>query len=294
MKRSLLLGFLLLLFSISPLLAAPTKAKERFLSHEREYLVEMYEAKGFYKCFFRFLFHYRRLKKRPSAIAKNIHKANSETGRDYADFTNSYSMWRAKKFQRKWRTTLARAAKKFDVEEEVIVSILLIETGLGSVMGKYPVIAVFSSIIVEHEQNKGIYAQLDQMDAKAAYPFKRLAKKAKWAEVELEALLVIADRFKQSPYRYKGSYAGAFGLPQFLPSSYLKWGFDADSNGTVNLFLEPDAIYSTAHYLKSHGWKRGIRRKSNQEVIYQYNHSRPYVKAILKVARMLEKKKPKA
>jgi membrane-bound lytic murein transglycosylase B len=118
--------------------------------------------------------------------------------------------------------------------------------------------------------------------------FERLSVKAEWAKQELAALLKIILQTKQNPIRFLGSFAGAFGIPQFLPTSYIKWGYDSDNNGTVNLFLVPDAIYSTANYLKAHGWKKGLYLESNKEVIYTYNNSDIYVETVLNIAKKIK------
>ncbi|MDX2470775.1 MAG: lytic murein transglycosylase [SAR324 cluster bacterium] len=281
-----LITFLILAFLVTPAFAGEEKARS-FYSQEKSHLVDVFESQGFDKNELITIFYDSRLKKRPVATKKNLH--TKETGRDYKDFSSPYSIWMAKKFQKKWRTTLDKASKKFDVDKEAIVAIILVETGFGNVMGKYPVISVFSSIIVEHKNRQEQYKIIDSLSEEEQYHLSRLAKKAAWAEVELNALLTMAKQGNISPYKFKGSYAGAFGLPQFLPSSYLKWGYDSDKNGSVNLFLVPDALYSTANYLKKHGWEKGIHKRANHEAVYAYNHSRPYVSAVLKVAKILKR-----
>ena len=281
-----LIVWAVLAFFVTPLFGAENGPRS-FYTSEKSHLVNMFEAQGFDKNELITIFYDKRLKKRPTVTNKNLH--TKETGRDYKDFSSPYSIWMAKKFQKKWRTTLNKASKKFGVDKEAIVAIILVETGFGNVMGKYPVISVFSSILVEHNNQKDQYYDLESLSEAEQYHLKRLAKKAAWAEVEMNALLTMAERASVSPYKFKGSYAGAFGLPQFLPSSYLKWGYDSDKNGSVNLFLVPDALYSTANYLKKHGWKKGIHKKENHEAVYAYNHSRPYVSAVLKVAKILKR-----
>ncbi|MBU2511769.1 lytic murein transglycosylase [bacterium] len=253
---------------------------------DRQFLVAMFEEKGFDQDLLKSVFYDKRLKKLPIIVSRNVH--NKENRRNYEDFHSSYSLKIAHRFSRKWKSVLTRASQEFDVDEEVLVSILLVETGLGNILGRYPVISVFSSIIVEKEQkhleamNKIALSEDDQ------YVLKRLSRKAEWAEVELTALLTMVQDRGMSPFQLKGSFAGAFGIPQFLPSSYLKWGYDSDQNGSVNLFLFPDAIYSTANYLKAHGWKKGLYLESNKDVIYKYNNSEIYVETVLNVAKKIK------
>ena len=232
-----------------------------------------------------------RLKRLNVIPQRNVH--NGESKRDYQDFQSPYSIHLAKKFQRKWRTTLKRASKQFDVPSEALVAIILVETGFGNVMGRYPVIGVFSSIVIERVEQAARYPIDPNASEEDRYYLTKLDRKAKWATVELAALLKLSQDNKRSPYKYKGSYAGAFGLPQFLPSSYLKWGYDSDANGTVNLYWVPDALYSTANYLKEHGWQGHIGSKASQEAVFGYNHSTPYVEAVLAIAKRLQKGKKK-
>jgi len=263
-------------------------APQGFTKSEQSYLVNLF-AGQYPEAELRKIFSDKRLARKAKVVKQNIH--TKETHRDYTGFTNSYSMHLAKKFSRKWRTTLDKAANRYDVDPEAVVAILLVETGFGNVMGKHPVIGVFSSILVERAEQANRYPVKPTASKEDAYFLNRLDKKAEWAKGELAALLAMAKQNGKSPYYYRGSYAGAFGLPQFLPSSYMKWGVDSDKNGTVNLFWFPDAIHSTANYLKKHGWERGLYKKANHEAVFAYNHSTPYVDTVLTIAKRLKHKK---
>jgi len=260
---------------------------EGFTTNERLFLIQNYLNRGFNDEFLEEIFYDQRLKKFPSAIRKNVN--NQVSTRAYEDFTKSHAVKTAHRFSRRWRTLLSKASKKFNVDKEVLVAIFLIETSLGSYLGDYPVISVFSSILVSNyaENLKG--TKDGTLSPEEEYLRERLEKKAAWADKELEALLKITLKTKQNPFGLKGSYAGAFGIPQFLPSSYMKWGFDSDKNGSVNIFLVPDAIYSTANYLNAHGWEKGLHLKSNEKVIWKYNNSNLYVNTVLSVAKKIRK-----
>ncbi|MCP4721788.1 MAG: transglycosylase SLT domain-containing protein, partial [Desulfobacteraceae bacterium] len=86
----------------------------------------------------------------------------------------------------------------------------------------------------------------------------------------------------------KGSYAGAMGIPQFMPSNALTLAKDGNNDGRVDLFNHADAISSVANYLKHHGWKPGIPRQRQHEVLFRYNHSNYYVDTLLKVSDKLK------
>ena len=266
------------------------EASGKFSWNERKQLVQLFENSDEDKAAIRSIFFDPRLKKMPVVVKRNVN--NKEVKRNYDGFLTPYSIRLANRFARKWRTMLERASQKFEVDREVLVAVLLVETGFGNILGRYPVISVYSSIIVENiRQQQCMLKKLSGcLDLNSR---KRLYKKAKWADEELRAIVKIAQTAKQSVFQLKGSYAGAFGIPQFLPSSYLKWGYDSDKNGSVNLFLFPDAIYSTANYLKAHGWRKGLQSPENRNVIWEYNHSQIYVDTIFKVAQKIRLQPPK-
>ena len=297
-NRKLGLGFLVVfvLAFLAPLrgmseVAPAVPLEKAFSAQEQDRLISMFEAQ-FDRQYLTQVFGDPRLERIESLIKKNL--LTQETHRDYADFMNPYSMHLAKRFQKRWEATLEQASRQFEVDSEVLVAILLVETGFGNVMGRYPVIGVFASLLVEFDNNQGAYPIAPGTDPEQVYYLERLAKKAEWAKSELTALLTLSAANGESPYHYKGSYAGAFGLPQFLPSSYLKWGFDGDQNGEINLSHFGDAIFSTANYLQSHGWKRGLTHKDNEEAVWAYNNSRPYVHTVLNIAKTLHDKAAKS
>jgi len=262
------------------------QAAERFSRYEREYLAGLFRGIEDDSAAAVRVFFDARLKKLPVVVNQNV--TNQECQRNYDEFLSPYSMKIATRFARKWRTMLDRAGQRFDVDREVLVAVLLVETGFGNVLGHHPVVSVYSSIVVE-EMNQQKCVQNQSDGCLDAYSRARLRDKAAWAENELKALFKIAQQSGYSMFELKGSYAGAFGIPQFLPSSYLKWGYDSDQSGSVNLFLIPDAIFSTANYLKSHGWQKGLHHPANRDVIWEYNHSRIYVDTIMKIAQRLRK-----
>ena len=73
-----------------------------------------------------------------------------------------------------------------------------------------------------------------------------------------------------------------------MPSNIIAYGKDGDNDGTIDLLQPADSIASIANYLKRHGWKPGISRKNAEKVIYRYNHSKYYVKTVLKIASLLK------
>lgn len=151
----------------------------------------------------------------------------------------------------------------FDVDKEIILGILRVETNFGAHTGGYTIFnSLLSMTLIEN-------------------------RRSSWAESELIELLCICKEQDRDPLSIKGSWAGAFGISQFVPTSYAKFAIDGNNDGTIDLFNFHDAIASIANYLKSHGYEKN-RPISNKEAVYAYNHCDNYVKAIFAYAKALE------
>ena len=120
-----------------------------------------------------------------------------------------------------------------------------------------------------------------------------LVKRAKYLEdvflPEIPALLEIGKRNSIDPLNVKGSVAGAFGMPQFLPSAFLRFGVDGDRNGYVSLFNDVDAIWSTGNYLASYGYRADLPLEQRRGIIWKYNKSDAYIDTVLSVASEIRK-----
>lgn len=128
---------------------------------------------------------------------------------------------------------LARAEQKYGVPPEIIIAILGVETRFGRLAGSFRVVDALSTIAF-------------------GYP-----RRADYFKGELRDFLRLAQEEGGSPLLYKGSYAGAMGWPQFMPSSFRKWAVDFDGDGHRDIWNNSaDAIGSIANYLKEHGWQR--------------------------------------
>ncbi|HUY04604.1 MAG TPA: lytic murein transglycosylase B [Rhodocyclaceae bacterium] len=143
-------------------------------------------------------------------------------------------------FWNEYKTQLAAARARFGVPEEIIVAIIGIESIYGRNFGHFNTFAALSTLAFDYPA--------DQADANARSALFR---------DELEQLLLLARETHHDPLAYTGSYAGALGLPQFLPSSVRRYAVDADHNGRIDLAASPtDAIASIANFLSRHGWQR--------------------------------------
>ena len=138
--------------------------------------------------------------------------------------------------------TLERAERETGVPASVIVGILGVETIYGKHMGKYRVLDALATLAFDFP------ASHPKAPARAAYFLQ-----------ELESFLVWCQATGRDPLTVRGSYAGAMGMAQFMPSSWQKYAVDFDADGRIDLFdNSKDAIGSIANYLAAFGWKAGM------------------------------------
>ncbi|WP_342621165.1 lytic murein transglycosylase B [Rhodoferax sp. GW822-FHT02A01] len=138
--------------------------------------------------------------------------------------------------------TLQRAEEQTGVPASIIVGILGVETIYGQHTGNFRVIDALCTLA---------------FDFPAAHP-KAEARTAFFLS-ELEEYLALTARTHTDPLALRGSYAGAMGWPQFMPSSWVKYAIDFDGDGRVDLFnSQADVIGSVANYFKAFNWQRGM------------------------------------
>ena len=138
--------------------------------------------------------------------------------------------------------TLKRAQAETGVPVEIIVGIIGVETIYGQQTGNLRVLDALATLA---------------FDFPTSHP--RSVERSAYFKGELEQFLSLTQRTGRDPLTVKGSYAGAMGLPQFMPSSWVKYAIDFDGDGVVDLFGSPaDAIGSVANYFQAFGWQSGL------------------------------------
>jgi peptidoglycan lytic transglycosylase B len=136
-------------------------------------------------------------------------------------------------FWRKYRHTLERAERRYGVRPEYVVAIIGVETFYGRNTGNWRVVDALTTLAFD-------------------YP-----PRASFFRSELEHYLLFARAAGIDVFSVRGSYAGAMGLPQFMPSSARAYAVDFDGNGHIDLLKSrADAIGSVGNFLKQHGWQR--------------------------------------
>jgi membrane-bound lytic murein transglycosylase B len=144
------------------------------------------------------------------------------------------------KFWRANQATLQRAAEQFGVPPEVIVGIIGVETIYGKYMGNFRALDALTTLTFDYPNTPN-----------------RTERMATFRK-NLEDLLVWTRDSQIDPTTVLGSYTGAIGIPQFLPSSIVQYAVDYDGNRRIDLRTSPaDAIGSVANYLKQNGWEPG-------------------------------------
>ena len=146
------------------------------------------------------------------------------------------------KFWQSHANTLARAEKEYGVPQEIIVGILGVETIYGQNTGNFRVMDALTTLA---------------FDFPATHP--RAAERSEFFKRELEQFLSHQNRLGTDPMLALGSYAGAMGLPQFMPSSWVRFAVDFDGDDKIDLWNSPaDAIGSVASYFKAFNWQPGM------------------------------------
>ncbi|HRS02484.1 MAG TPA: lytic murein transglycosylase [Bacteroidota bacterium] len=222
------------------------------------------------------------------SLAKKDTSLQPDTNKILSQFANEFSTLQITKFVHENYEIFDRMEQRFSIPKIIVASLLWVETKFGNYLGNHYIANVYF--------NQALVDEPQFID----YNFKRLKNKYnldKEESAELKKLLIVRSKSKANmalnelvtlyhlqnklPYRtteIKGSYAGAFGISQFLPSSYAKWAIDGNDDGKIDLYNIDDAIFSAANYLSKHGW--GPDLHTQRKAVYAYNHSTAYVNTI--------------
>ena len=174
---------------------------------------------------------------RKDSILKAIARPAEKTKPWYeyrAIFLNDKREDQGVEFFNRYRVELGRAEREFGVPAEIIVAIIGVETSYGRVVGSYRVIDALSTLAFDYPPRSPFFTS------------------------ELKNVLILSRDQDIDPMSLMGSYAGAMGYGQFMPSSYRNYAIDFDNDDIVDIWNNPvDAIGSVANYFKQHGWRQG-------------------------------------
>ena len=178
---------------------------------------------------------FRHAKHLPAVVELISRPRESKPWLEYrASFVNKERISRGLNFWQKYHKALQRAEREYGVPQEIIIAVIGVETVYG--------------------RNAGNFRALDALTTLAFdYPRREVFFRS-----ELENYLLLARDQEFDLLSIRGSYAGALGVPQFMPSSYRNYAVDFNGDGTVDLLNQTeDAIGSVANYLKGYGWMTG-------------------------------------
>jgi membrane-bound lytic murein transglycosylase B len=191
------------------------------------------------------------------SVAKFIMPPSTGTAKNWAAYRARFveplrirsglAFWRENE---KW---LQRAEEVYGVPPEVVVGVIGVETLYGRHMGNFRVLDALATLSFD-------------------FPAGRKDRSAFFRD-ELEQLFVLAQRENADPRQFKGSYAGAMGMGQFMPSSWNKYAIDFDGDGHIDLHASTaDVIGSIAHYFAEFGWQRGVPTRFDVAVPTDHAH----------------------
>jgi len=157
---------------------------------------------------------------------------------------------------------LSRVEIQFAVDKEILVSLFRVETNLGKSRGEY---VVFNSLLTWCVSGN---------------------RRAPWAQKELMAYLTLCRKHQLDPFEVRGSTHGAFGLLQFIPSSFQRFAIDGNGDGKIDLFNFEDAMASSANYLQKNGW--GKEKSQQKKALHAYNRDWGYVNTVMKYSKLIK------
>jgi len=205
----------------------------------------------------------------------------------------AWQLRRVQKFIAKNHQAFKAAERDFHVPKEVIASLLWVETRHGRDTGHFHVASSLFSIAQADyptlldgllDQAKKMAPDYDQVIANRIQ--ERARTKSDWAAAELVALQEIHQKGWKDARSLNGSFSGAFGMAQFMPSSYLSWS--KSEHAKPNLFNADDSILSVANYLSANGWQ-GKDRASQEAALFHYNRDKSYVTHILRMSECVKR-----
>lgn len=177
-----------------------------------------------------------------------------------------------KRFMLKYADELATAEARYGVDKHYIAAIIGAESDYGRNSGRYNPVGIFVTMI------------------------ERIPQKRTFGELELAEFLRFCQKYDVDPHSLKGSYSGAIGIAQFIPSLLNKLYIDGDGDGIPNPNGVADGIHSVANYLKNYrgygtGWSLGTKaspRNKNWRALLAYNMHSNYARAVSQIAEAIQ------
>lgn len=210
----------------------------------------------------------------------------------YRSLLRPRSVRDARRCRARYDRWFRQAENRLGVPAGVVSAILHVETRCGGYTGNFVVLHRLARLAMANEPGNVLFNLREHSKGAPAAEIpeieRRVRERARYLEdtfyPEVVATFEIGRRLSIDPLGIRGSKAGAFGYPQFLPSSYLRFALDGDGDGRISLYHPADAIASAANYLAAHGWSPGISRREQRRALWAYNRSDAYIDTVLHLA----------
>lgn len=277
----------MLIFFLAALVLMPGAAQSES-AEQFTLLQEKLVADGFDKAYISGVFGHPKVGLETTSVS--LFAVHRESKLNYDQYLGASVIHKARRYIKANQATFSRAQKDYGVGPEIIAAIMLVETRLGAYTGSnsaFNTLATMSALSNTHLRDT-IWEQVVVGGDKTRKEFDQWAdRRSGWAYTELKAFLIYTRENDIDPLSIVGSYAGAVGFPQFMPSNIKRLARDGNGDGKIDLFDHADAIFSIANYLKHYGWKPGIDDKKKYKVLLRYNYSKYYVNTLLKIEKRL-------
>ncbi|HRQ57762.1 MAG TPA: lytic murein transglycosylase B [Azoarcus taiwanensis] len=219
------------------LLVALSAAQASFVSHPEalSFVQEMEERHGFDRSELLDALHRASHNERVIRLIQPPSQPGARSWRNYRQrFMGEPRISSGVSFWVRYEDSLREASRIYGVPPEIIVSILGVETHYGSYTGSFEAVSALATLAFDYPRRAELFRR------------------------ELENLFLLAREQGRDPFSYRGSFAGALGYPQFLPSSIRNYAVDFNGDGRIDFDSDPiDAIGSIANFLAAHGWQEG-------------------------------------
>lgn len=252
-----------------------------------KYLSDRLVEKGLEKDHVQALFSDPRVSVKPEIIIQNLFHSSPKGTKEQPDhmYIDPKYIAKGKEYIIENAQVLSALEKRFGTSPQIVTAILIVESRLNTYPMRYNVFSAYANLAAL--LNPDYFRQIQESYAKK-YPslrdeamVSRAQKKAKWALNELYHLILIARDINADPLAISGSFAGALGPAQFIPSSFAEYGVDGDNDGIRDPFNISDAMASIAFYMKRAGWKEDASEERKRTAIWCYNRSKVYVNTIM-------------
>ncbi len=219
--------------------------------------------------------------------------APHESSTRYRQLRSPASVRAAERCRARYASAFRNAEAREGVPAGLIAAIVHVESSCGNATGSSSVLHRLARLAMANEPANLARNVLDHAGdpadpAIAARVHERAAYLERTFYPEVRGVFAMAERLHLDPLDIEGSSAGAFGFPQFLPTSYLRYGVDGNGDGHVSLYDMDDAAASCARFLAANGWRSNLTLAERRRVIWQYNRSDAYIDTVLTLYRQIE------